>query len=88
MPAFTAYRDVFSVVPGAARPRQPKNLVFASQVKPDIRISDAINDDIEILENADQVLVCDRPIGSDGLCGRQSLAGTGTWPWRTLPSST
>lgn len=32
---------VFSVVPvGAARHRQPKNLVFASQVKPDIRISD------------------------------------------------
>ena len=33
---------VFSVVPvSAARHRQPKNLVFASQVKPDIRISDA-----------------------------------------------
>jgi very-short-patch-repair endonuclease len=59
---------VFSVVPvGAARHRQPKNLVFASQVKPDIRISDAISNDIEILENADQVLVYDRPIGSDGL---------------------
>lgn len=41
---------VFSVVPvSAARHRQPKNLVFASQVKPDIRISDAISNDIEIL---------------------------------------
>ena len=59
---------VFSVVPvSAARHRQPKNLVFASQVKPDIRISDAISNDIEILQNADKVLVYDRPIGSDGL---------------------
>src|SRR5450755_795569 len=59
---------VFTVVPvSAARHRQPKNLVFASQVKPDIRISDAISNDIEILENVDKVLVYDRPIGSDGL---------------------
>jgi hypothetical protein len=59
---------VFSVVPvGAARHRQPKSLVFASQAKPDIRISDVISNDIEILENADPVLVYDRPIGSDGL---------------------
>jgi hypothetical protein len=59
---------VFSVVPvSAARHRQPKNLVFASQVKPDIRISDAISNDIEIVENADKVLIYDRPIGTDGL---------------------
>jgi hypothetical protein len=59
---------VFSIVPvSAARHRQAKNLVFASQVKPDIRISDAISNDIEILENADKVLVYDWPIGSDGL---------------------
>jgi hypothetical protein len=46
---------VFSIVAvGAARHHQPKNLVFASQVKPDFRISDAISNDIEILENADQ----------------------------------
>lgn len=41
--------------------------MFASQVKPDIRISDAISNDIEILQNADKILVYDRPIGSDGL---------------------
>ena len=63
---------VFSVVPvGAARHRQPKNLVFASQVKPDIRISDAISNDIEILGDADKVLVYDRPIGGDGLRWRE-----------------
>lgn len=59
---------VFTVVPvSAARHRQPKNLVFASQVKPDIRISDAVSNDIEIVENADKVLVYDRPVGADGL---------------------
>lgn len=35
---------VFSVVPvGLARNRQPKNLIFAFQAKPDLRISDAID---------------------------------------------
>jgi hypothetical protein len=59
---------VFSVVPvGAARHRQTINVVFASLVKPDIRIRDAISNDIEILQNADEVLRYDRPIGSDGL---------------------
>ena len=61
---------VFSVVStrrGAHR--QPKNLIFASHVKPDIRIIDAIDNDIEIVANADQVLVYDRPIGSDGSGG-------------------
>jgi hypothetical protein len=66
------YNPVFSIVPvGAARHRQLKNLVFTSQVRPDIRISDAISNDIEILENADRVLVYDRPIGSDGLRWRE-----------------
>jgi hypothetical protein len=46
----------------------PKNLIFASQVKPDIRFRDAINNDIEIVTNAEKVLVFDRPIGTEGLC--------------------
>ena len=59
---------VFSVVPvGAAHHGQPKNLIFASHIKPAIRIADAISNDIEIAENADQVLIYDRPIGADGL---------------------
>lgn len=45
----------------------PKNLIFASPVKPDIRFSDAVNNDIEIVTNADKVLVYDRPITPDGL---------------------
>jgi hypothetical protein len=46
---------------------RPKNLIFASQLKPDMRFRDAVNNDIEIVTNADKVLVYDRPFGSEGL---------------------
>lgn len=46
---------------------RPKNLIFASPQKPDLRFRDALDNDIEIVTNADQVLVYDRPIGMDGL---------------------
>ncbi|BDB27310.1 hypothetical protein CTP10_R47150 [Cupriavidus sp. P-10] len=46
---------------------RPKNLIFASSVKPDLRFRDAINNDIEIVTHADQVLVYDRPISVEGL---------------------
>lgn len=59
---------VFSVVPaGSARSWRPKNLIFASLAKPDIRLRDAIGNVIEIVGNADKVLVYDRPIGADGI---------------------
>lgn len=45
----------------------PKQLIFASPVKPDIRFLSAVDNDIEIVTNADRVLVYDRPIGADGL---------------------
>jgi very-short-patch-repair endonuclease len=51
----------------AGRTQRPKNLIFASLEKPDIRFRDAINNDIEIASNADRVLVYDRPIGSEGI---------------------
>ena len=50
---------------------RPKNLIFASSVKPDLRFRDAVNNDIEIVTNADQVLVYDRPIGAGGLRWRE-----------------
>jgi hypothetical protein len=58
----------FDVVPihAAARGR-PKNLIFASSVKPDLRFSDALDNDVEIVTGADKVLVFDRPIGREGL---------------------
>lgn len=46
---------------------RPKNIIFASSAKPDIRFKDAINNDIEIATNADKVLIYDRPIGAGGL---------------------
>lgn len=49
---------------------KPKNLIFASSVKPDIRFRDAVNNDIEIATHGDKVLVYDRPIGNDGLLWR------------------
>jgi hypothetical protein len=59
---------VFTVVAThQASTGHPKNLIFASPEKPDIRFRDAVNNDIEIVTNADKVLVYDRPIGDDGL---------------------
>lgn len=56
---------VFSVVPTrAGRARQPKNVIFAARVKPDIRFRDAIDNDMEIVGSEDDVLVYDRPIGA------------------------
>ena len=46
---------------------QPKNLIFASSVKPDLRFRDAVNNDIEIVTHADKVLVYDNPIPETGL---------------------
>lgn len=59
---------VFSLVPlHTATKGRPKNLIFASSDKPDLRFSDALDNDVEIVTNADKVLVYDRPIGNDGL---------------------
>lgn len=50
---------------------RPKNLIFASSEKPDIRFRDAVNNDIEIVTNADKVLIYDRPINHNGLTWRE-----------------
>lgn len=59
---------VFSLVSHRSARGRPKNLIFASLSKPDIRLRDAVNNDIEIVSNSDDVLVFDRPLGPDGLC--------------------
>ncbi len=59
---------VFSLVSlHAATKGRPKNLIFASPYKPDLRFRDALDNDVEIVTNADKVLVYDRPISNDGL---------------------
>lgn len=49
-------------VPGAL-----KNLIFASSVKPDLRLTDAINNNVEVVTNIDKVLIYDRAIREEGL---------------------
>lgn len=58
---------VFNVLSTNLKKGRPKNLIFASSIKPDIRFRDAVNNDIEIVTNADKVLVYDRPIPLEGL---------------------
>lgn len=58
---------MFSLISTRSSRGRPKNLIFASTMKPDIRFSDAIDNDIEIVGNANSVLVYDLPIGPDGL---------------------
>lgn len=45
-----------------------KNLIFAANgPKPDLVLRDAVNNDIEIVRNAEYCLVYDRPVPADGL---------------------
>lgn len=46
---------------------RPKNIIFASLSKPDIRLSDTLENEIEILSDTSQVLIYDRPVSADGL---------------------
>ncbi|AEM88743.1 hypothetical protein [Streptomyces violaceusniger] len=52
---------------GRGTAHRPRNLIFATLGKPDIRFTSALDNDIEIAERANQVLVYDRPVGKDGL---------------------
>ncbi|MFJ9729707.1 hypothetical protein ACIRP3_44050 [Streptomyces sp. NPDC101209] len=59
---------------GQGTGRRPRNLIFATLGKPDIRFTSALDNDIEIAEESDQVLVYDRPVGKNGLLWRELLA--------------
>lgn len=58
---------VFRVVATRSPAGRPKTLIFASRKKPDLRISDVVSNEIEILSAEDEVLVYERPIGNEGL---------------------
>jgi very-short-patch-repair endonuclease len=58
---------VFGMVSLRTPRGRPKNLIFASSRKPDIRFRDAVNNDIEIVSNPDDCLVYDKPLGIEGL---------------------
>ncbi len=69
---------VFKALPvGKCVRSAPKNLIFASKTKPDLRFSDAINNDVEVVTCRDEVLIYDRPIGSNGLTWRDLQAWWG-----------
>jgi hypothetical protein len=55
---------------GQAPSRRPRQIIFATRVKPDIRVSSVLDGDLEVIdraEQADEVLVYDCVIGNDGL---------------------
>jgi very-short-patch-repair endonuclease len=58
---------VFQLVSSHGAFGSPKNLIFASSRKPDIRFLSAVDNQIEIVSNPDDVLVYDRAISSEGL---------------------
>ncbi|MGV9967616.1 AbiJ-related protein [Streptomyces olivaceus] len=54
--------------------RKPKNIIFASLAKPDIRFKNAMDNDIEIVGDAENQLVYDRPTPAHGLRWRDLQA--------------
>nr|WTB11959.1 hypothetical protein OG546_49150 [Streptomyces antimycoticus]WTB12175.1 hypothetical protein OG546_50380 [Streptomyces antimycoticus] len=61
---------------GAPPSRRPRQVIFATLAKPDIRISSVLDGDLEVIdqaERADQVLVYDHVIRNDGLRWRDLL---------------
>lgn len=65
---------VFSLISLRAFRGRPKNIIFASITKPDIRLGDSLANEIEILSSLDEVLVYDRPLSTDGLSWRELQA--------------
>ena len=55
----------FETVGKSAGP--PKTLIFASPFKPDLRFSDVLSNEVEILSDPDLVIVYDRPFERHGL---------------------
>lgn len=57
----------FSVVAKGLPSGRVKNLIFASQNKPDIVLRNALTNDIEVVTNPHEVLIFDRSVGREGL---------------------
>lgn len=59
---------------GSGKQSSPNNLIFASTTKPDLRLGNALDNDIEVVTGIEDVLIYDRPIGSSGLLWRELQA--------------
>ncbi|MDA2807146.1 AbiJ-related protein [Nocardiopsis suaedae] len=58
----------FSIVPRGLRARPPQLILFASRAtKPDLRLREVLDQEIEIVESTSDVLRYDRPIPEEGL---------------------
>ncbi|MEV5320327.1 hypothetical protein AB0K92_22195 [Streptomyces sp. NPDC052687] len=68
------YPEFHLVQHGRGTARRPRNLIFATLGKPDIRFTSALDNDIEVAERADEVLVYDRPVGKEGLLWHHLLS--------------
>lgn len=65
-------RDLIAQLEPVGVAGQPKNLIFAADgPKHRMVLSDAINNDLEVVANAEYCLVYDRPLDSSGLSWRQ-----------------
>lgn len=64
---------VFRLVSTGQSTSRPKSLIFGSTRKPDLRISDTVDNEIEIVDAAD-ALIFDDPIGLNGVCWRDLQA--------------
>lgn len=56
------YPSFSFIRPGDPSWGRPKNIIFASSAKPDLRFRDAVDNDIEIVTREKEVLVFDEPI--------------------------
>ncbi|MCO1593815.1 hypothetical protein M8C17_01395 [Micromonospora sp. RHAY321] len=57
----------FHLVATGSRTGRPKQLIFASPKKPDLRLIDVIDSDVEVVDPTGEILVYDRPISPSGL---------------------
>lgn len=62
---------------------RPKNLIFASAIKPDLRLRSAVDNDVEVMTGADKVLIYDRPIDEGGVKWNDLQAWWGETTGRT-----
>lgn len=69
-----AFLTVFLTSVGSGKQSSPKNLIFASTTKPDLRLGNALDNDIEVMSDPADVLIYDRPIASSGLLWRDLQA--------------
>ncbi len=69
---YPVYRMISKCAGNVGRPKQ---VIFASLGgKPDLRFVDAVNSDVEVVSDADKILIYDRPISIEGLRWRDLQA--------------